>query len=69
MYARSAENGSQWIISPPGGIQAELSEFDINMAYLMATGHRDTDVPYGNIVALNEHRCFALHQIRSSIAR
>ncbi|WP_368876705.1 Xaa-Pro dipeptidase, partial [Proteus mirabilis] len=35
--------------------QAELSEFDINMAYLMATGHRDTDVPYGNIVALNEH--------------
>ncbi|UBH62283.1 Xaa-Pro dipeptidase [Proteus vulgaris] len=35
--------------------QAGLSEFDINMAYLMATGHRDTDVPYGNIVALNEH--------------
>lgn len=32
-----------------------LSEFDINMAYLTATGHRDTDVPYGNIVALNEH--------------
>ncbi|PKH19558.1 Xaa-Pro dipeptidase [Enterobacterales bacterium CwR94] len=32
-----------------------MSEFDINMAYLTATGHRDTDVPYGNIVALNEH--------------
>lgn len=32
-----------------------LSEFDINIAYLTATGHRDTDVPYGNIVALNEH--------------
>ncbi len=35
--------------------QAGMSEFDINMAYLMATGHRDTDVPYHNIVALNEH--------------
>lgn len=32
-----------------------MSEFDINIAYLTATGHRDTDVPYGNIVALNEH--------------
>ncbi len=32
-----------------------MSEFDINIAYLTATGHRDTDVPYSNIVALNEH--------------
>lgn len=32
-----------------------MSEFDINQAYLTATGHRDTDVPYDNIVALNEH--------------
>ncbi|WP_428944414.1 Xaa-Pro dipeptidase [Pantoea sp. FN060301] len=32
-----------------------MSEFDINIAYLSATGHRDTDVPYGNIIALNEH--------------
>ncbi|SLM61392.1 MULTISPECIES: Xaa-Pro dipeptidase [Dickeya] len=32
-----------------------MSEFDINLAYLTATGHRDTDVPYDNIVALNEH--------------
>lgn len=30
-----------------------MSEFDINQAYLTATGHRDTDVPYDNIVALN----------------
>ncbi|MDW8848160.1 Xaa-Pro dipeptidase [Erwinia sp. MMLR14_017] len=32
-----------------------MSEFDINNAYLSATGHRDIDVPYGNIIALNEH--------------
>ncbi|WP_093321917.1 Xaa-Pro dipeptidase [Thorsellia anophelis] len=32
-----------------------LSEYEINAAYLLATGQRDTDVPYGNIVAINEH--------------
>lgn len=40
-----------------------MSEFDINVAYLSATGHRDTDVPYGNIVALNEHAA-VLHYTR-----
>lgn len=35
--------------------QAGASEFDINISYLEATGHRDTNVPYGNIVALNEN--------------
>lgn len=40
-----------------------MSEFDINMAYLTATGHRDTDVPYSNIVALNEHAA-VLHYTR-----
>ncbi|OQP34854.1 Xaa-Pro dipeptidase [Pantoea latae] len=40
-----------------------LSEFDINLAYLTATGHRDVDVPYGNIIALNEHAA-VLHYTR-----
>ncbi|WP_434525966.1 Xaa-Pro dipeptidase [Photorhabdus asymbiotica] len=35
--------------------QAGMSEFDINISYLMATGHRDTDVPYDNIIAMNEN--------------
>ncbi|WP_118984526.1 Xaa-Pro dipeptidase [Photorhabdus sp. CRCIA-P01] len=35
--------------------QAGMSEFDINISYLMATGHRDTDVPYNNIIAMNEN--------------
>ena len=55
MRREAHENGSQWTYRRSWAFQAELSEFDINMAYLMATGHRDTDVPYGNIVALNEH--------------
>ncbi len=40
-----------------------MSEFDINLAYLTATGHRDIDVPYGNIIALNEHAA-VLHYTR-----
>lgn len=31
------------------------SEFDINLAYLQATEQSDNNVPYGNIVALNQH--------------
>lgn len=32
-----------------------LSEYEINAAYLLATGQRDTDVPYANIVAINQN--------------
>jgi Xaa-Pro dipeptidase len=31
------------------------SEFEIQLAYLQATQHGENDVPYGNIIALNEH--------------
>lgn len=36
------------------------SEIEIHRAYLAATGHTDRDLPYSNIVALNEH-CAVLH--------
>lgn len=31
------------------------SEFEINLAYLQATGQSDNNVPYGNIVAINQN--------------
>lgn len=34
---------------------AGKSEFEINLAYLQATGQSDSNVPYGNIVAINQH--------------
>ncbi|MGU7802496.1 M24 family metallopeptidase, partial [Escherichia coli] len=49
---KSAVNGHR---AAHEAFQSGMSEFDINQAYLTATGHRDTDVPYSNIVALNEH--------------
>jgi Xaa-Pro dipeptidase len=39
---------------------AGASEAEIHRAYLTASGHTDRDLPYGNIVALNEH-CAVLH--------
>ncbi len=35
--------------------EAGASELDIHRAYLAASGHTDRDLPYSNIVALNEH--------------
>ena len=32
-----------------------LSEFDIHQAYCKAVEHTDNELPYGNIIALNEH--------------
>ena len=31
------------------------SEFDIHLAYLAASGHSEAQLPYGNIVGINEH--------------
>ncbi len=31
------------------------SEYDIHMAYLQAAGHLEEELPYGNIIALNDH--------------
>ncbi|MBT1450226.1 Xaa-Pro dipeptidase [Glaciecola sp. XM2] len=42
---------------------AHRSEFDINQAYLLGAQQGDNDVPYNNIVALNEHSAI-LHYMR-----
>lgn len=34
---------------------AGTSEFGIHLAYLEATGHSEAELPYANIIALNEH--------------
>jgi Xaa-Pro dipeptidase len=44
------------------------SELDIHRAYLQATDHSDVDLPYGNIVALNEHGATLHYQFRDATA-
>lgn len=41
------------------------SELEIHRAYLEATGHSDLDLPYGNIVGLNEHGAVLHYQYQS----
>ena len=38
------------------------SEYDIHLAYLQATGHTERELPYGNIVALNQHAAVLHYQ-------
>jgi Xaa-Pro dipeptidase len=40
------------------------SEFDIHLAFLGATGQNETELPYGSIVALNEHCATPHYQLR-----
>ncbi|MCV2352369.1 Xaa-Pro dipeptidase [Paucibacter sp. Y2R2-4] len=47
---------------------AGASEAEIHRAYLIAAGHTDRDLPYGNIVALNEH-CAVLHYQYQDVQR
>jgi Xaa-Pro dipeptidase len=40
------------------------SEFDIHMAYLIASKQSETELPYGNIVALNDHGSILHYQFQ-----
>lgn len=40
------------------------TEFEIHMAYLAASSQTDLDVPYGNIVALNQHGATLHYQLQ-----
>lgn len=42
------------------------SEMEIHRAYCAATGHTELDLPYGNIVALNEHAAILHYQYQRS---
>lgn len=44
------------------------SEFEIHLAYCQATEHTEKELPYGNIIALNEHSA-VLHYQHQSLER
>jgi Xaa-Pro dipeptidase len=48
--------------------RAGESEFGIHLAYLAACEHSDTQLPYNNIVALNEHGAVLHYQARERAA-
>lgn len=51
----AAERGAAGHIAAESAFRSGLSEFDIHRAYCKAVSHTDPELPYGNIIALNEH--------------
>ena len=51
----AAERGAAGHIAAEAAFRNGLSEFDIHRAYCEAVSHTDPELPYGNIIALNEH--------------
>lgn len=45
--------------------EAGKSEFDIHLDYCRAVGHAENDLPYGNIIALNENGAVLHYQYQS----
>ncbi|MDZ7642918.1 MAG: Xaa-Pro dipeptidase [Woeseiaceae bacterium] len=45
--------------------RAGKSEYDIHLDYCRATGHTERELPYGNIIALNEHGAVLHYQHQS----
>jgi len=50
-----------------GAFRAGLSEFHIHLAYCRAVGHTEKELPYGNIIALNEHSAVLHYQHQSPV--
>ena len=42
-------------LAAEAAFRSGLSEFDIHRAYCKAVSHTDAELPYGNIIALNQH--------------
>jgi Xaa-Pro dipeptidase len=51
----AAERGASGHIAAEAAFRDGRSEFDIHRAYCKAVSHTDPELPYGNIIALNEH--------------
>ena len=51
----AAQRGVKGHLAAEAAFRAGQSEFEIHRAYCQAVSHTDEELPYGNIVALNEH--------------
>jgi Xaa-Pro dipeptidase len=51
----AAERAAAGHVAAEGAFRDGLAEFDIHRAYCKAVSHTDAELPYGNIVALNQH--------------
>lgn len=52
---RANERGARGHIAAEKAFRGGASEFEIHVDYLAASDHAEEELPYGNIIALNEH--------------
>ena len=51
----ASERGAAGHVAAEAAFRDGCAEFDIHRAYCKAVSHTDPELPYGNIIALNEH--------------
>ncbi len=59
---RASRRGARGHIAAERAFRAGASEYEIHMQYLLATEHTENDLPYANIVALNENSAVLHYQ-------
>jgi Xaa-Pro dipeptidase len=57
--------GAKGHVAAEAAFRDGASEFEIHLAYCQATQHTEKDLPYGNIIALNEHGAVLHYQHQS----
>lgn len=62
--ARANEIGAKGHVAARDAFLDGASEYEIHLAYLRATDHNEVDLPYGNIIALNEHAAVLHYQVQ-----
>ncbi len=65
---RASRTAARGHVAALAAFRAGASEYAINRAYLGASGQDDVSVPYGNIVALNEHAAVLHYQYQEQVA-
>jgi Xaa-Pro dipeptidase len=62
----ASRRGARGHVAAEAAFRARATEFDIHLAYCRATQHAERDLPYGNIIALNDHAAVLHYQHQSS---
>ena len=60
----ASDVGARGHIAARDAFRAGGTEFDIHMAYLLASQQSEVDLPYGNIIAINEHASILHYQFQ-----
>ena len=59
----ASQRGARGHLAAADAFHQGRTEFQIHMAYLQASEQQDDDLPYGNIVALNQHAAVLHYQL------